>query len=232
MRLICTGRKKTSSSRVSTVSDRRYIRLPEQPPGRGPNGRPFCRWCGKEVPVGRRTWCSQECVDDYLIRAGSGGVRSMVWKRDHGECAICGINVRQVAKSVNRQVRRHGRDRDWVRAIAAQLRLDAHRNPVGRMKLRGYKYPYVPRTLSIRRPTLRRQVERGRSIVLYLRDYAMWDADHIQPVIEGGGGCGLDNLRTLCVACHKAETAKLKRRLAAERKGVPPLLQLMGDTNH
>jgi len=45
-----------------------------------------------------------------------------------------------------------------------------------------------------------------------------WDADHIQPVVEGGGGCGLDNYRTLCVPCHKAETAELARRRAKARQ--------------
>lgn len=29
-----------------------------------------------------------------------------------------------------------------------------------------------------------------------------WQADHILPVAQGGGGCGLENLRTLCVPCH------------------------------
>ena len=32
------------------------------------------------------------------------------------------------------------------------------------------------------------------------------DADHIKPVYEGGGSCGLDNIRTLCIACHKKNT--------------------------
>lgn len=45
-----------------------------------------------------------------------------------------------------------------------------------------------------------------------------WEADHITPVIEGGGLCGLDNYRTLCVPCHKKETAKLARRRAEKRK--------------
>jgi 5-methylcytosine-specific restriction endonuclease McrA len=29
-----------------------------------------------------------------------------------------------------------------------------------------------------------------------------WQADHILAVAEGGGDCGLENLRTLCVPCH------------------------------
>lgn len=34
----------------------------------------------------------------------------------------------------------------------------------------------------------------------------LWDADHIISVKDGGGQCGLDNLRTLCIPCHKKKT--------------------------
>ena len=34
----------------------------------------------------------------------------------------------------------------------------------------------------------------------------LWQADHITPVAEGGGLCGLDNMRTLCVLCHADAT--------------------------
>ena len=40
----------------------------------------------------------------------------------------------------------------------------------------------------------------------------LWDADHIVPVKEGGGLCGLDNLRTLCIKCHKNETKILAQK--------------------
>lgn len=43
---------------------------------------------------------------------------------------------------------------------------------------------------------------------------SLWDADHIRPVAEGGGQCDLDNLRTLCLPCHREVTADLRRRLA------------------
>jgi 5-methylcytosine-specific restriction enzyme A len=42
---------------------------------------------------------------------------------------------------------------------------------------------------------------------------SLWDADHILPVAEGGGQCDLDNLRTLCLPCHRAATARLRERL-------------------
>ena len=42
---------------------------------------------------------------------------------------------------------------------------------------------------------------------------SLWDADHIVPVAEGGGQCDLDNLRTLCVACHREATRRLRQRM-------------------
>ncbi len=36
----------------------------------------------------------------------------------------------------------------------------------------------------------------------------LWDADHIIPVKDGSGMCGLDNIRTLCILCHKDVTYK------------------------
>jgi hypothetical protein len=47
----------------------------------------------------------------------------------------------------------------------------------------------------------------------------LWEADHIVPVVEGGGECGIENYRTLCIACHRAETAKLAARRAVKRRG-------------
>ena len=41
---------------------------------------------------------------------------------------------------------------------------------------------------------------------------SLWDADHIMPVVEGGGECALENLRTLCLLCHRKVTAELRLR--------------------
>jgi len=41
---------------------------------------------------------------------------------------------------------------------------------------------------------------------------SLWDADHIVPVVEGGGECDLENIRTLCLKCHRAATAELRKR--------------------
>lgn len=41
---------------------------------------------------------------------------------------------------------------------------------------------------------------------------SLWDADHIVPVVEGGGECDLTNIRTLCLKCHRKATVELRSR--------------------
>lgn len=43
------------------------------------------------------------------------------------------------------------------------------------------------------------------------------EVDHIIPVVEGGGSCGIDNLRLLCSKCHKGETKALAKRRKEQR---------------
>ena len=54
--------------------------------------------------------------------------------------------------------------------------------------------------------------QRARPLPLVLAR-SLWDADHILPVAEGGGECDLENLRTLCLRCHRAATRELRERL-------------------
>ena len=61
-------------------------------------------------------------------------------------------------------------------------------------------------TKRARRP--RRMQELGLPAYL-LRRRRYWEVDHIQPVVEGGGSCGLENLRTLCWECHRRVTRDL-----------------------
>lgn len=68
---------------------------------------------------------------------------------------------------------------------------------------------------------LRIKKARGERRVIALRDWglarmirsSLWDADHIVPVVEGGGECDLSNIRTLCLKCHRQATSELRQRL-------------------
>ncbi len=52
-----------------------------------------CRECkGPITAKYRRTFCSQPCVDRWLCRASSAGARRVLFKRDKGVCAICGLD--------------------------------------------------------------------------------------------------------------------------------------------
>ena len=44
-------------------------------------------------------------------------------------------------------------------------------------------------------------------------DLGQWHCDHIVALVEGGAN-SLANARTLCIPCHKLETAQLRKRLA------------------
>ncbi|XP_057443109.1 uncharacterized protein LOC130734619 isoform X2 [Lotus japonicus] len=58
-----------------------------------------------------------------------------------------------------------------------------------------------------------------------------WHADHIIPVYQGGGECKLENMRTLCVACHydvtAAQCAERRSIRANARKQLKMLLNSM-----
>lgn len=65
-------------------------------------------------------------------------------------------------------------------------------------------------------PLRARQWLQNRGIPPHRKEF--WDADHIVPVIEGGGECTIDNLRTLCIPCHKQVTKELAARRAEQRR--------------
>ncbi|KAJ4713121.1 DNA annealing helicase and endonuclease ZRANB3 [Melia azedarach] len=55
-----------------------------------------------------------------------------------------------------------------------------------------------------------------------------WHADHIVPVYRGGGECRLENMRTLCVACHyDVTTAQCAERRSTRAKARKQLKVIM-----
>ena len=68
-----------------------YVRPRTLP--KGPSGRSLCRWCGLEVPKGRRTFCSDWCVNEWRLRTDPGYLRERVFERDKGVCAQCGVDT-------------------------------------------------------------------------------------------------------------------------------------------
>jgi len=160
-------------SRNRTSSQSGWVN-PDRLP-KGPDGRPLCRYCGEEIPKGRRrTFCSDECVHEHRVRSDPGYARNQVEKRDRGVCALCGLDTEAAAQAYWEQPR-------LLRVL------------------------YSERT----------------GFILGAHGHA-WEMDHTLPVIEGGGEAGLDNLRTLCIRCHREQTKLLAAR-RSKNKTIPTL---------
>jgi hypothetical protein len=68
-------------------------------PRRHENGKWLCRWCGKPLSGRRRSWCGKSCEEEVQIRCGSK-VRRIVWKRDKGVCARCGLDTNALRRKL------------------------------------------------------------------------------------------------------------------------------------
>lgn len=132
-----------------------------------------CRYCGGSVIPPRRTFCSADCIHEYRLRSSGSYLRECVYLRDHGICAICGLDTKELAKTLSRMS-----PDDPARDILMK----------------------------------QNNIHKTRKIKLRKCGGGLWDADHIVQVQDGGGECGLENIRTLCIQCHKLITASSRSR--------------------
>ena len=171
---------------------------------KGPEGRPACKVCLSDCPKGRRTFCSDQCVERYKIRTGSSAwIRPIVFARDKGVCAACGRPTGDLAERIYRLERIR---LSWPHAKQARLS--------DRLRRRFGRDQWASARLLLRAWLLLRQGWPPRYALNINR--SLWDADHTVPLIEGGAA-ELSNLRTLCLPCHLAETRALRKRMKKEK---------------
>jgi 5-methylcytosine-specific restriction endonuclease McrA len=159
----------------------------------------ICSWCGKATPPKRRYWCSKECVEEWMIRSNATSLRRATFERDRGVCALCGVDTEAVHNELTKL---------YYDALARQVGAGTYHASHALAKRIPDSDPYRVRMRELGSPKWMKR--------------SLWEADHIQTVVEGGGGCGLENIRTLCWKCHAAETAKLHARLKEFRRHCPP----------
>lgn len=170
---------------------------------RGANGNALCRQCSTECQNARSTFCSGDCVHEWKLTTQPAYQAEHVLKRDNGVCATCGVNCVAVFDELElmrakERAERYGERAKWVASPSLDAKLERW---VARCDALG-----LPRHL---RPLKRR----------------LWEMNHRTAVIEGGGGCGLDNLETLCWSCHRRHTSELAARRAAARRMAKPAVQ-------
>lgn len=148
-----------------------------------------CTWCGGVVPKPRRYWCSQQCVEAFTFRQPAKA-RSEVELRDQGVCALCGVDTKKIASFLYKL---------WW-GFERNVRLDIWRDV--------YHF-YETHLFSV-------GFHSGKGRLFHA---PLWEADHIVPVVLGGGLCLPSGYRTLCIPCHSRETAELNAQLAREKRG-------------
>ena len=135
-------------------------------------GMVVCRWCAGQISPPRRTFCSASCVHNYRLRTSVSYMRDQIYLRDKGVCALCKIDTNMHARTL----RRLQRELDHTPSSQLQEQISS----------------------------LRSELKLAKNRKVHFRRWGggLWDADHILPVCNGGGLCGLENMRTLCVKCH------------------------------
>lgn len=186
-----------------------FARSSPVPPPRqetGPNGRRLCLCgCGREVTKGSRKYYSADCMIDVHVRHNPGLARFYVKQRDHGICALCGRNCERLNRQADGNLRLCAL-KSWIinRYFKSSREV--------RIKWHAWLERVEPLVNTKAKALHSRLIREGFSYRM-----SFWQCDHIIPVIEGGGHCGLDGLRTLCTRCHRKVTADLRKRLALNR---------------
>lgn len=181
---------------------------------RDSEGRVVCSCgCGRHPAPPRRTWFSDACVESWREKNDPAYIRRKVFERDRGICSLCGCDA-------DEEYDKWQAARAEINRLADRLMHNRRFNVVwnqGRWQFAADPVPVDWKAgIAYRKYLLAKwgppgQWTAGRS--------TGWDADHIIPVVEGGGLCGLENYRTLCHPCHKRVTAELAKRRAAARRG-------------
>lgn len=176
--------------------------------------------CGQKPPKGRRSWFSDACVHEWKIRNDPGYVRRLLEERDKGVCASCGVDC-------IRMRRRYPRPYGPPRPDQYDRRFwNGHAFLRDRYNLSVKVYEKAIRSRRWTEAAEKRRNAMTRAGWPFSRS-TFWDADHIVEVVNGGGQCGLDNLQTLCVPCHKAKTKRLAAELAQRRRKPSPQPELV-----
>lgn len=176
-----------------------------------PDGSRSCRFCMGQVPPPRRSFCSEACVLEWTRRTQPRVLRQMIFCRDRGICAACGLDTRDY------DLRRLEREAHLARLWYAASRAQRPRiRP--RPELRPDGTPWPPEHwAALLTPALTWRLRHK----LRPSD-PPWDLDHVVPIVLGGDWFADSNLRILCKPCHVHVTRELNARLRATRAATTP----------
>lgn len=151
-----------------------------------------------------------EAAENQARREPSAALRRAVYARDAGVCALCHLDTDAL-------------NAEWNVALKADFQQYT-------CNICGNETKSVPcihcNAVTCSRSFIHRTAFREKLEALgFTRDFSrkyvgqtLWNADHSLPVVEGGGGLGAENARTLCLRCHTKVTAELAETRAMRRR--------------
>jgi len=152
-----------------------------------------CRGCHGDVPKGRSSWCSNKCYDAFEPKR----VRWFCQQRDKYVCHHCGVDsekMRARYEHANRWTAPN-QYRYLENGIFQREKYDAALKIAHRHERR-WRAAAKKRMAAMRADGWPSHA---------CRDW--WEMDHVTPYSEGGLTV-LENVRTLCIPCHKKRTKK------------------------
>ncbi|OLY82786.1 DNA annealing helicase and endonuclease ZRANB3 [Smittium mucronatum] len=153
---------------------------------RGPRAYCLCRYCGKETDSYYQTFCNRNCVLEFQVRTKAQHVRTNLLERDGGVCQLCGFPAHQWYKKISTS--------NYSQAMELLDTIEREQSPLWKKK-----------TGSTR--NINNWTRHGTHEYCKLFNSGMfWEAAHIRDVADGGGVCGLEGYRILCVPCHERES--------------------------
>ena len=174
----------------------------------GRSSRYVCRWCGKRLPGKRSNYCDAACHAEVDVRCG-WDVGGHVSRRDHGVCARCGLDTVALKARLRKALKRHKRRLSPAYPDRYPLQL-----------IRGGRPKWYERLCRFWKRV-------GLTPRAAMR--SLWEAHHILAAEDQAAPCGLDGYETLCIWCHRSETAQQRGDKAKarreERQAQLPLLK-------
>ncbi len=169
-------------------------------------GKPTCRWCAKPVRSPRRSFCSEECVFEWMRRTRWRITRAAVYELRNYRCEDCGIDVRTIDPVFCQQqflysqrLEKARKELDWKK-WKPPLWLDSSGDWLSSEEWWNRKL------VADRWCKMNKCV--GRS---------PWDVDHKIPVSCGGDWFDFANLQLLCRPDHDRKTRIDGSRLTKKR---------------
>lgn len=134
-------------------------------------------------------FCDGDCREQYFVRKSSAAVRFATEAADAGVCSSCHVDCERLRQ-------------DLISAVVSSDATSEENIFQVRRKLVERHHPLMMFFPNLVERAIRTPVAGN-----------LWHADHILPVSQGGGECTLENIQTLCVACHQLKTKEDLKRL-------------------